>query len=337
MPVSLRAPCSTPPFRDWTLNHTPSQALVASRLYDQARLGPGGTWACDLATENLTWTDGVYDLFGLTRGSTLKRSMSLDVYQSQSRSEMDRRRADAIRTGKGFALDCQLRTGGSSRWMRLQVGVTYDQGRPVRIFGSKQDITAEKKMWDGLVTLVGSDPLTGLANRRAFEEAARELSRHADGSHGFALVVLTVDEFDAIRSLYDHAGALECLRCIGERLARLFPDAVLVSRIGGCEFALLLRVPGGHTALATMLEGAHRLLARPVPRDRQPIAIGISVGAAFLKSAHQHEPKKLFAEADSALYVAKAAGANRVRVFDGMVAKPIAQSQLQQAAPTRFG
>lgn len=306
------------------MNHAPPPALAAGRLYDQATQGPGGAWSCDLATEVLSWTEGVYDLFGLARGSTLKRAATLDVYQSQSRSEMEQRRAAAIKTGKGFSLDCQLRTGGQSRWMRLRVGVTYEQGRPVRIFGSKQDVTAEKLMWDGLVTLAGNDPLTGLANRRAFEEAARELSRHADGAHGFALAVLSLDDFETIRALHDHAGANECLRCLGERLARLFPDAVLVSRIGGGEFALLLRVPGGHAALAATMEGAHRLLSRPVTRDALAIEIGISVGAALLKPAHRNEPKKLFAEADSALYVAKAAGKNRVRIFDGMVAKPVA-------------
>lgn len=305
------------------MNYASPPALAAGRLYDQATQGPGGAWSCDLATEVLSWTNGVYDLFGLRHGSTLKRAATLDVYQSHSRSEMEQRRAAAIKTGKGFSLDCQIRPAGQSRWMRLRVGVNYEHGRPIRIFGSKQDITAEKIMWDGLVTLAGNDPLTGLANRRAFEEVVRELSRHADGGHGFALAVLSVDDFETIRAVYDQAGANECLRCLGERLARLFPDAVMVSRIGGGEFALLLRVPGGHAALAATLEGAHRLLSRPVARDTLAIEIGISVGAALLKPAHRHDPKRLFAEADSALYVAKAAGHNRVRIFDGMVAKPV--------------
>lgn len=305
------------------MKHASPPALAAGGLYEQAMLGPGGAWSCDLSTEVLTWTDGVYDLFGLARGSKLRRSDALDVYQSQSRSEMEQRRALAVRTGTGFSLDCQLRTAGQSRWMRLRVGVNYDQGRPVRIFGSKQDITAEKKMWDGLVTLVGNDPLTGLANRRAFEKAVCELSRHADAGHGFVLAVLCIDEFAAILEQHDHAGANDCLRCLGARVARLFQDAVLVSRIGGSEFALLLRIPGGHAGLAATLEGARRLLARPVPREGLAIQIGITVGAAQLKPAHKHEPKKLFAEADAALYVAKAAGNNCVRIFDGMVARPV--------------
>jgi len=303
---------------------SPPPARAAASLYEQAMLGPGGVWSCDLGTEVLTWTDGVYDLFGLPRGAKLHRSDVLDIYQSQSRSEMEQRRAAAIRSGAGFALDCQLKSGGASRWMRLRVGVDHEQGRPVRIFGSKQDITAEKRMWDGLVAMAGSDPLTGLANRRAFEDAARELSSDADGTQGFALALLCIDDFTTLRERHDHAGADECLRCLGARLARLFPDAILVSRIGGCEFALLLRIPGGQIGLTATLEGAHRLLSRPVPRDRMAIEIGVTIGAAILKSTHRHEPRRLFAEADSALYVAKAAGSNRVRIFDGMIARPIA-------------
>jgi diguanylate cyclase (GGDEF)-like protein len=305
-------------------------------LYQEALSGPGGAWSCDLKTEIVTWTDGVYDLFGIQRGLTLHRSMTLDVYQSQSRNEMDRQRAAAIRSGKGFVLDCQLRSGGRSRWMRLRVGVGFDQGRAIRLFGSKQDVTAEKKMWDGLVTVAGHDPLSGLTNRRTFEEATRELSRHADGQHGFALAVLSIDDFETLRARHDHDGALDCLRCLGERLARQFPDAILVSRIGGAEFALLLRI-GAAGMLEATLGSAHRLLARPIPHGSGAIELGLSVGAALLKPSHRDDPKRLFAEADSALYVARAAGSNCVRVFDGMIARPVpaARTGTASLSPSR--
>jgi diguanylate cyclase (GGDEF)-like protein len=315
---------------------TPPGALDTASLHSQALLGTGGSWSCDLATEMVSWTDGVYDLFGIPRGQTLHRSMTLDVYQSQSRSEMERHRSAAIRSGKGFVLDCQLRSGGRSRWMRLRLGVNFDQGRPIRIFGSKQDVTAEKKMWDGLLTIAGSDPLTGLTNRRGFEEAVLELSRHAGGSHGFALVVVAIDDFEEVRARHDHAGALDCLRGLGERLARQFPDAVLVARIGGAEFALLLPF-GSAQAVEATLASTHRLLTRPIPRGSGAVEFRLSIGAALLKPAHRNEPKRLFAEADSALYVARAAGGNVVRVFDGMIARPPATARIEPAglSPSR--
>ena len=60
-----------------------------------------------------------------------------------------------------------------------------------------------------------------------------------------------------------------------------------------------------------------------MPRDTLAIEIGISLGATLMKPAHRQDSRKLFAEADAALYVARAAGSNRVRIFDGMVAKPL--------------
>jgi diguanylate cyclase (GGDEF)-like protein len=295
--------------------------MDARSLYERALQPPGGAWSFDLRTEVLTWDSSVYDLFGLRPGTKLQRAATLDVYQSQSRSEMEARRAASIRAGRGFSLDCQIRPHGKNRWMRLRVGMEFGQGRAIRIFGSKHDISDEKAMWDGLVTLAGTDALTGLANRRAFENAMRALSQHAGGTHAFALAVLSIDDLDTVRARFDHAGAYEYAKAVAARLSRLFPDAILASRIGGGEFALLLSVLGGYLTLATTLESARHLLARPVLCGSCAIETGITLGASMMKPSHRHDPAKLFAEADAALFVAKAAGSNCVRIFDGMVAK----------------
>ncbi len=116
------------------------------KMYDRSSaLAKIGVWECDLATEDLTWTDGVYDLFEIPRGSPLVRARILELYKADSRREMERLRAAAIREGSGFTLDIQVRTEkGNPRWLRLTVDVEQENGRPVRIFGTKQDITDEK-------------------------------------------------------------------------------------------------------------------------------------------------------------------------------------------------
>lgn len=116
------------------------------KMYDRASaLARIGVWECDLATEALTWTDGVYDLFELPRGSPITRPQVLALYDEESRREMERLRAQAIAEGGSFALDIHIRTAkGNARWLRLTADVEREQGRPVRIFGTKQDITAEK-------------------------------------------------------------------------------------------------------------------------------------------------------------------------------------------------
>ncbi len=117
------------------------------KMYDRSSaLARIGVWECDLATEALTWTDGVYDLFELPRGSPLDRAEIVRLYDEESRLEMERLRARTIRDGGSFSLDIHITTAkGNDRWIRLTGDVERENGRSVRIFGTKQDITAEKQ------------------------------------------------------------------------------------------------------------------------------------------------------------------------------------------------
>jgi two-component system sensor kinase FixL len=104
-----------------------------------------GVWECDLATEELTWTDAVYDLFDLPRQSLVSRTDTLACYEPDSLRRMERMRARAIATGTSFTLDVSVHTvAGNHRWIRLTGDVEQEDGRSVRIFGTKQDITLEK-------------------------------------------------------------------------------------------------------------------------------------------------------------------------------------------------
>ena len=116
------------------------------KMYERSSaLARIGVWECDLATEALTWTDGVYDLFELPRGSRIDRGTALALYDEASRLEMERLRDRTIREGGSFTVDIRVRTAkGNARWIRLTGDVEREDGRSVRIFGTKQDITAEK-------------------------------------------------------------------------------------------------------------------------------------------------------------------------------------------------
>jgi two-component system, LuxR family, sensor kinase FixL len=125
------------------------------KMYDRvSALAKIGVWECDLASGRLTWTDTVYDIFGLPRGSVVSREDALKLYRPDSRVEMERLRSRAISTGIGFALDVQLApAGGKDRWIRLTAEIEKEAGKPVRIFGTKQDISAEKAAQDKVQSL----------------------------------------------------------------------------------------------------------------------------------------------------------------------------------------
>lgn len=105
-----------------------------------------GFWECDLATEGLTWSDGVYDLFDLPRGSVIDRAATLARYLPESRIAMECHRVAAIRDKAGFTFDAQIRVGDGVRWIRIVAQVECVDGAAVRLFGAKYDITAERAL-----------------------------------------------------------------------------------------------------------------------------------------------------------------------------------------------
>lgn len=297
-------------------------------LYERAAQAAAiGAWECHLAKETLTWTDGVYDLFGLRRGSEIQRSSILDLYEERSRREMDRLRSSAIGSGQGFALDCRIiAASGEKRWMRLVVGVGYQHGRPYRIFGSKQDVTAERGLWQELASIARSEPLSGLTARHGLTDALQRF-RPEHNRERIALVFFAIDGFATIRERFGKAVGSAVDRCVAERLKRLFSDALASEQTGEGAYSLLLRMPGDRHYLQTALEGMRTLLCRPIPHGALVLNFTLSIGGALGMPERGRTPQEVFAEAEAALHVAGTAGGNCVRVFDGPVTARASMAQ----------
>jgi PAS domain-containing protein len=97
-----------------------------------------GCWECDLADNSLTWSGGVYDIFGLPRGAKVSRDEAVALYCEESRAAMERLRTYAIRHRRGFTLDVEIRPAvGTNRWIRLIAAPICDNERTVRLHGLK--------------------------------------------------------------------------------------------------------------------------------------------------------------------------------------------------------
>ncbi|CAA2161217.1 putative diguanylate cyclase YegE [Methylobacterium brachiatum] len=287
------------------------RAALLSRREDALARASVGLWECRLRDEALEWTGGVYDLFDIPRGARLHRGRILDLYEPASHRLLAAIRGRAVATGSGFHLDTEIITArGHHRWIRITASVEIEGGRPVRIFGVKRDVTEEIARLAELGRRAKRDALTGLANRGAFDERFSEISGRAPIG---ALLLIDLDGFKGINDAHGHAAGDVCIQRSATRLADICPDAALVARIGGDEFAVLIARPLDRWVVAALGRRIGAALGHPIEHGGRQLRVGASVGIAY-RDANSYDgaPAELFARADAALYAAKAAGRNTV-------------------------
>jgi diguanylate cyclase (GGDEF)-like protein len=163
-----------------------------------------------------------------------------------------------------------------------------------------------------------TDPLTGLANRRALEAHAEgEWRRIARAEGNLAFVMLDVDHFKAYNDSLGHLQGDDCLRRLAAALKRLAQrPGDLVARYGGEEFAcLFVGVEREHTLThAERLRATIEELALPHPASSVAAVVTISLGVAWAHPSPSGDWREVHAAADAALYRAKERGRNRTEV-----------------------
>jgi len=174
-----------------------------------------------------------------------------------------------------------------------------------------------KRQADLLRSLSFLDGLTGIANRRRFDETmAREWRRCGRSHQPVSLIILDVDHFKSYNDHYGHQAGDECLRALAEILGdQVKRSGDLVARYGGEEFVVLLP--------ETENDGAERVAERlrsavaesGIPHANSPVAphVTISLGVATMVPGGGFTPELLAQMADQLLYQAKRSGRNRVQ------------------------
>ncbi|MEK9950571.1 MAG: diguanylate cyclase [Curvibacter sp.] len=177
--------------------------------------------------------------------------------------------------------------------------------------------TAElERMNQQLAALSSTDALTGLANRRRFDEAwSEEWQRAARKGESLALVMIDVDHFKAYNDHYGHQAGDECLRRVAGVLAGEARRAgELVARYGGEEFVVILPSTDAATAreVAERLRAAVEAEALPHPHSPAAPVVTISMGVAAGQPRQEADAEALLKKTDVALYLAKRQGRNQV-------------------------
>lgn len=164
-----------------------------------------------------------------------------------------------------------------------------------------------------LSELAHTDALTGLYNRRAYDqELAREWRRVQRNGAALSVLLIDADHFKSINDQHGHAVGDRVLQALAALIQRSAREIDVAARIGGEEFAVLLSDTGATSALNV----AERIRSQIAQSDTMPVTgVTVSIGVATL--AAEESAASLQHRADQALYMAKSQGRNRVVLAPG--------------------
>jgi diguanylate cyclase (GGDEF)-like protein len=177
-----------------------------------------------------------------------------------------------------------------------------------------------KRQRDMLRRLAAIDGLTGIANRRAFEaDLDREWRRVVRLKQPVTLFLADIDHFRPYNEAYGHLAGDDCLRHLAQALGKaLMRPSDLLARYSGEQFIGLLpdTEAAGAAIVGERLLAAVRILALPHSHSDVAPIVTVSIGAAQCRPDAQTDRAQLFKLAGDALYAAKKAGRNQIRIFE---------------------
>jgi diguanylate cyclase (GGDEF)-like protein len=206
------------------------------------------------------------------------------------------------------------RMGEDGRWLYFTAAPLCDStGKITGAVETLQDITDQKKAQIALEQLANHDGLTGIANRRSFDERlSNEWKRERRDLRTLSLLMIDVDHFKLYNDTYGHQAGDSCL----QEIARVMDQVVyrpgdLVARYGGEEFAVILTATHAHGACIVAQRILDRIAELAIPHSSgEGGHVTLSIGIATSLPKPDMTLENLISAADGALYRAKHAGRN---------------------------
>ncbi len=299
--------------------------LLAQVLELRARLelvvghGTAAMWDLDVRRGRLTWEAQAAEILGVGAAALPGTVAELAVLvQAEDSAPLLAALAQLVEAG-AFELVVRVGQGAGVRYLSLR-GKILDRDRrdrPLRAVGLAIDVTAEKAMEEQMLRMVMSDALTGVPNRRAFDQALRTEARRCSRElEPLSVVMVDIDNFKGFNDTFGHLVGDAALVAVARALNTSIQQAGdVIARFGGEEFAVVL--PGvddrGAFAVAEqMVESARTVTVRQAPGWKFSVSVG---SASWHPGETKLKPVELLTQADQALYAAKAAGKDRALAY----------------------
>ena len=200
-----------------------------------------------------------------------------------------------------------------------------------RLDNAEQKLDVQTQQISNVLVEARTDGLTGLLNRKAFDQALDGLfGQWARQAKSFSMGLIDIDHFKRINDTYGHPAGDAVLKQVTQLLQSELAEEVCVARYGGEEFAVLSTASGEN--LATALERVRQRVAHlQIEHESQTISVSLSAGAAEIN--RDDKIGNLIRRADKALYAAKTGGRNRVYRHDAGLCILVTQHAVPTASP----
>jgi len=299
-------------------------ATREAQLEEAQRLARLGSWEWDVRSGEVVWSEQLCRLTGMR---DVAGPAAFDRYLALVAEED---RYDAARL---FSLEAAedppviarhrlVRRDGAVRWVQghMTAAGWDDEGRPVRVIGTMQDITEQKTAEDALAHSALHDGLTGLVNREVLLDRLRRVlvSRRPDGSV-VAVVFLDLDQFKWVNDSCGHSAGDRLLVEVARRLEGVVDATDTLARFGGDEFVVLCEQVEAEAAAVDTVERLVSALSLPFTLEGDEVTVTASVGVAVAVPGTGADAELVVRDADIAMYRAKERGRARVEVFDAQM------------------
>jgi diguanylate cyclase (GGDEF)-like protein/PAS domain S-box-containing protein len=302
---------------------TETDALSAALYESEAALEHAqataglGSWRVDLRTQQLLWSRGLGNIFGLPDGEKLTLSTLTRFDHPDDVPAVESARARARLSGKPYKLDRRIiHADGGTRWMEEQGEFRNDDaGEPAVFRGTMHDITERKAAEERLVFAAMHDMLTGLPNRRGLSAGlARMLDAPPGEGTTVALCFVDIAGRSAVNDTLGFPAGDECIVIAAQRLANCTGDGALLARFGDEQFVVALPSVSGQAELVALAERIIQSFARPFVASRNEMYCAVNIGIDCT-AGPMTGADALIRNADTAMLQAKSDGRNLFRFF----------------------
>ncbi|MBK8629551.1 MAG: EAL domain-containing protein [Sphingomonadales bacterium] len=210
-----------------------------------------------------------------------------------------------------------IKIGDDQHWWELSASPRYDENGNFQGFrGVSSDVTDARRSADKINRMARFDTLTGLPNRLQITEALGEAMADAERWRGrCAFMMIDLDRFKAINDTLGHPVGDRLLTQVSNRLKSIMTSNELCGRIGGDEFAVVIKDAKNDAQLVTIAHKIIEDLSQPYEVDHHTLYIGASVGSA-IGPRDGRSVETLIRSADLALYRSKDQGGSTYHAYE---------------------